>query len=122
MNRTLVEKRFTELAARTDVRKEAFPDVVNRALADWSVGENGAISAAEAEDLTPDAWLDGLRTSSPHYFEASTGGGATGGNGSGSAATRRVRSKADLKTAKDKSDFITEHGFDAFAKLPVARD
>jgi hypothetical protein len=31
----------------------------------------------------------------------------------------RVRAKADLKTAKEKSDFIEKHGYAAFAKLPL---
>jgi hypothetical protein len=31
----------------------------------------------------------------------------------------RVRAKADLRTPKEKADYITKHGLDAFAKLPL---
>jgi hypothetical protein len=58
------------------------------------------------------------RTTAPHLFEASAGGGASGGS-PGDGGPVRVRAKADLKTAKEKSDFIEKHGYAAFAKLPL---
>ena len=129
LNRTLLERTISELAVARHVRKEAIADVITRAQARWSLGEDGklaAIADGERADAgadgdqppTPEAWLDGLRTTAPHLFEASAGGGASGG-GSGDGGPVRVRAKADLKSAKDKSAYIEKHGLDAFAKLPL---
>jgi hypothetical protein len=98
------------------------------AQARWSLGDDRrlvAITDGERADadphsdrpLSPEVWLDGLRTSAPHLFEASAGGAASGG-GPGDGGPVRVRAKADLKSAKDKSAYIEKRGLDAFAKLP----
>jgi hypothetical protein len=129
LNRTLVEKTITEVAVSRHVRKKAIPDVITRAQTVWSIGDDGGLVASTPDGgrayhpdgdrpLSPDAWLDGLRTTAPHLFEASTGGGASGG-GPGDGNAVRVRAKADLKSAKDKSDFIAKHGYNAFAQLPL---
>lgn len=46
-----------------------------------------------------------------------TGSGSPGGKGAGGAG--QVASRAELKTDKDISDYISEHGLEAFEKLPV---
>jgi hypothetical protein len=129
LNRTLVEKTSTELAVARHVRKEAISDVITRAQSVWSIGDDGQLVATTPDGqrayhpggdrpLSPDFWIDGLRTTAPHLFEASTGGGASGGGPSDGNAVR-VRAKNDLKSAKDKSEFIAKHGYDAFAQLPL---
>jgi hypothetical protein len=51
--------------------------------------------------------------------------GTTKGGSGSSESTRsgsgmgKVNTRADLKTPKDKSDFISKFGYDAFAKLPA---
>lgn len=47
----------------------------------------------------------------------SSGSGATGTTTAGPAGT--VRTRADLKSDKEKSDFIAKHGYEAFVKLPA---
>ena len=103
-------------------------DVVMRAESRWSMNDDGKLvpTATDAEHayddtgrpLSPEAWLDGLRTTAPHLFEASAGGGASGGS-SGDGGPVRVRAKADLRTPKEKSAYIEKHGLDAFTKLPL---
>lgn len=126
LNRTLVERSITELAAGRHVRQEAFPDVIRRAQSLWSVGDDGgrapAISDQDYDGAerpeSPESWLDSLRTTAPHLFEASVGGGAPGGSTSDGGAVR-VRCKGDLRTPKEKSDYIAKHGYDALVKLPL---
>lgn len=126
LNRNLLERSITELAVGRHVRNEAIADVVMRAQSRWSMSDDGKLVPTTSEHayddaggpLSPEAWLDALRTTAPHLFEASAGGGASGGS-PGDGGPVRVRAKSDLRTPKEKSDYIAKHGYDAFAKLPL---
>jgi hypothetical protein len=124
-----VEKTITEPALARSVRKEAIPDVITRAQTVWLLDDDGKLVASTPDGgrtyhsdgdrpLLPETWVNNLQTTAPHLFEASTVGGASDG-GASDGNVLRVRAKADLKSAKDESEFIARHGYDAFAKLPL---
>lgn len=70
--------------AKRGVRASAVPDLLARARGKWKVVGGVVMPAADGENQTLDAWVDGLAAEAPHLFENSAGGGATGG-GSGGA-------------------------------------
>lgn len=68
-----------------NLRPGAMQDVLLRAERTWQLDDSDELIAPEkfdskGEPLTPDAWAKSLLTDSPYLFEASQGGGASGGS------------------------------------------
>lgn len=90
----------------------------------WKVNEEGQVEARDPVSgelikgknglLTQGEWIqDYLRVEAPFLFEGVVGSGAAGGTSKGSTKSRTQMS-ADEKVA-----FISEHGAEAYAELPV---
>ena len=130
--RTVIDRELSDAALKTGVKPSALTDVILRGQNMWHLDDTGRIVAKDNHGdleygadgtslLTPTEWLEAkLRTEAPHFFEASGGGGANGGGGPGGSTNSKVRVKSDLKTPADKSAYIAKHGYEAFAKLPIA--
>lgn len=91
----LVSDDLTQEAIKQGVRPEAVSDIVLKGSMVFSVGtESGEVEArdkdgklAVTEDkkvLTVKNWIEGLKTTSPHYWPDSEGAGAFGGKGGSS--------------------------------------
>jgi len=70
------------------------------------------------EMLTMDEFTKGLAETASHLFKASGGGGASN---TGEGGAINIRARSDLKTVKEKSDFISKHGQEAYLQLPAKR-
>ena len=70
------------------------------------------------EPMPMEEWLGTMIGEKPHWFEESAGGGAGGGKGKspGPGAGNKKRSGM---TVAEKSQYISEHGRDAYMKLPA---
>jgi hypothetical protein len=127
--KTVIDRAISDAAIKAGVRPSAIVDVVLRGQSMWTLNEQGKPVAKDqngeilygkdgSTPLSPLEWMDSLKGDAPHFFEPSGGGGAAGNNGAGGPGKIKVRSKADLKTAADKSAFIQDHGLKAFEELP----
>lgn len=73
-----------------DLQQTAIADIVNRANGVWQI-KDGKAQAFDGDKpilkdgvpITPDAWIEGLRESAPHYFNIAKGSGSLGGQGGG---------------------------------------
>lgn len=95
LNSATVDRELTEAAAKAGVHKTAIADVIARGRNIFRLEESGDELRIVPKDtegqiifgkdgktpLAPDAWLEGLKESAPHFFPGSTGGGSTGGPG-----------------------------------------
>jgi hypothetical protein len=88
----------------------------------YVVKENGVIKKnASLLPMTLKEYLTGFAAERPYLVRGTTKGGAGSSEGSrkSSGGAAVVRSKADLKTVAEKSDYITNFGYDAWEKLPA---
>lgn len=128
LSKLLIDNTVGDAALKTGVLPTAMEDVLRRAKETFRVVE-GLVVPQDAsgntlygmdgvKPLTQEEWLSDLRTSAPHLFKASKGGGAgpSGGEGGGGGTT--VRFKDDLRNSAEKAKFITDHGMDAYLELP----
>ncbi|WP_119300408.1 hypothetical protein [Dongia deserti] len=131
LTQTLVEKHIAALAGTSGVRPEALEDVMRRAHDVFKVAGDGKLvpRSATGDDLNdpsallkPEEWLSSLKTTHPHYFAASNGGGSTGSSRDSHGRFKtesKIRFKEDLVSTAAKSAFIREHGFKAWEELPL---
>jgi hypothetical protein len=130
LTKTLVEKHIMALAGTAGVRPEATEDVMRRAHDLFKVGGDGTLVPRSATGdelnaadlLKPEEWLTSLKSTHPHYWHSSNGGGAPGNDRGSDGRFKReskVKFKEDLKSPMEKSDFIREHGLKAFEELPM---
>lgn len=83
------------------------------------VKENGIIKQNNSlQNMTLEEYYTEVAASRPYLVNGDIKGGAGSRESSVSANAGLVKSKADLKSAKDKSDFITKFGLDRYSELP----
>jgi len=121
---TLTDK-LTDAALKGYAHESAIADIVRRAEAVWTIqdgkpialtAEGVAIGGKDGQPIEMDEWLANLTTEAPHLFKSSNGGGAPpDGGGGGGPPKGKKRSEM---TSTEKSDYISEHGGEAFRKLP----
>jgi len=99
-----LKSRIREDAQRNEEGAYFFPDAFGNPLKD-----------SEGNDLTIKTYIDEkLRVEAPHFFPEVKGSGATGSQGNGAPPGTKKRS--DM-TPQEASDYINEHGADAYKKL-----
>ena len=131
--KTVLERAIRDAAEKAGVKSSAQIDVVLRSQGMWDLDDKGRPVAKDPTDpqhvlygkdgtnpLSPLEWVESLKTEAPHFFGDSSGSGAPGNGTGGVVKATKVRYKSDLKTAAEKSAFISEYGYDVFAKLPLS--
>jgi hypothetical protein len=85
------------------------------------VRENGVIKQNSAlQNMSLDEFYEDFAKKRPYLVQADQRGGAGSSESRGGGSqVGVVRSRADLKTIKEKSDYITKFGGDAFEALPA---
>ncbi len=86
--RKVVEDTIRSAAIKAGVRSEALDDVLIHGNIVFSLAEDKTVEARDSEGkllkigddlvLTPDNWLESLKSKSPHYWPDSEGAGGTG--------------------------------------------
>lgn len=129
-NENVLKKRLAELSLNTVLRKEAsdqklIPEAVDDAvflgrskfsmLKDGTLGiidENGfTLPGADGKTaLQPKEWLQGLKTTKPHWWAQSSGAGVTGGAGNKTNGIHLSRDRFDGLSQGDRSKFIDGGG------------
>ena len=89
-----IREQITGIATeKGTVAPGAMVDILNRANGVWYLDEEGNMYAKNedgnikygkdgTEPITPEEWVDDLKSSNPHLFKENTGGGAPGSNNS----------------------------------------
>lgn len=92
--RSLVDRAVTDavLNEKSGAEPRALPDILSRAYAVFQVDDAGKLVAKDGEaviygsdgatPMTPIEWLSKLKSDAPYFFKSSTGGGASGSQGS----------------------------------------
>lgn len=123
----LIDNALQSAAIAAGVAETAVDDVVRRGREMFRLKDDSVIPMANGQvvygedGLTPlsvKEWIGGLAASAPHLFKQSQGGGANNNGGGGST---QYRAKSDFKSASEKSKYISEHGMEAYVKLPASR-
>lgn len=108
----LIEQKLSDAAAKLGMVSSAVVDARLRAANVFALNEEGDIVAKDSDGsvvlgkdgktpLTPAEWLETQRETSPHWFPAPSGGGASGGAGSGAGGGGVYRiSKAEAADAR----------------------
>lgn len=122
LNRELITNRLQAAALEARIRKEAIPDAVMLGERAFRLVEGTVVAVdpdgttlygKEGEPLTMREWFEERHGDRPHWFEASSGGGAGHVNGQGGEP--RLSSKPVLKlTDAEKVKLINEIGSDAY--------
>lgn len=108
-------------AAASGVHSTAIDDVVARLGSSFTVDNEGKVKATEGVidakggALTLEAAIKSLQSTAPHLFGQASGSGASGNRSAG------ANSNSDLQrskmSAKQKSDYVAQHGQDAYLAL-----
>ncbi|HYD52925.1 MAG TPA: hypothetical protein VEA99_09870 [Gemmatimonadaceae bacterium] len=124
-NRALkLDARLEKMAIEAGVMPERLADAITLYKARFDLDDKGQIIAldekGEIAAYTPQqAWAEKFKAERAYLFKAPDSTGS-GGRGSDKATdTGAVKSKKDLKTAKEKAAFIGKHGLTAFQDLPA---
>lgn len=103
----------------------AADDIILRARGTFTLNDDGEAVAVDGEGnpvlgkdgktpLTPVEWIESLKETAPHLFQAGEGTGAGGHkNGAAGGAMKRTEMNAEQKAA-----YIRTHGQQAYLKLP----
>lgn len=118
LNQTLIDKGLSDALVKANVAAQHLPAVTalikTTAKAEIVDQDGNTVATLDGKPIEEfvTGWAQG--DLGKHYIAAPNngGGGAGGSNGSGKAATGK---KADWST-KEKTDFIREHGAEAYAK------
>ncbi len=128
LSTVLIDNTIQSAALTAGVTETAIDDVIRRGREIFRLkgdavvpmqGEHTIYGDDGITPLTVKEWITNLAGSAPHLFKQSQGGGASNSGGSGGALN--VKAKADFKNVTEKSKFITEHGMEAYLKLPATR-
>lgn len=122
----VLENQIMQAAVEAKVFKNAYEDILLRAKRTFSLSNDDKAVAVGPDGqpvfgkdgstpLTPKEWLDSLRQSAPHLFEAQASGSGAG-NGSSAFSGNAKRSQM---TAAEKAAYISKHGQEAYLKLPM---
>ncbi len=123
-----VRDRLMQVGAKSGINESAMEDYLARGERIFQMAGDGDVKPIDGkgevlygrdgvEPLTMEEFVKGLAETAPHLFKASSGGGASNSGGAGPI----VRAKSDLKTVKDKADYIEEHGMEKYLQLPASR-
>jgi len=92
----------------------------------WVVKENGNVKMnSSMEPMNLVEYFATFAAARPYLVKGtvkSGTGAAESGRSSAHLGTSVIRTKADIKTVKEKVDFITKFGYPAFAALPTGKD
>lgn len=108
-------------ATEAGVHKFAMEDAMLAASRDFELDDDGNPVAKEGrfgkdgKPLTLKEWFAEMKDTRPHWFPATANGGGSGQPG-GDIRPGTPRSKM---TAKQKGEYITKHGKDAYLALPT---
>jgi hypothetical protein len=125
----LIDNAITSEATKAGVQPTAMQDVLLRGRALYRLqdgkpvpmdGEKVIYGKDGLNPMPPSEWMARLTTEAPHLFKTSKGGGADPGNGGRQPGAGTVRSRAELKTSAEKSQFIKDNGLEAFKALPAS--
>jgi hypothetical protein len=84
------------------------------------VKENGIIKQnSSLQNMSLDEYFAGFAAQRPYLVNGDAVGGAGSSESRGGGGTAIVKTKADLKNAKEKSDFIGKFGLEKFEALPA---
>jgi hypothetical protein len=118
ISRSATKQNFHELEV---VSKMIWDNIEwNDEIKGFVIIENGSIKQnSSLQPMSLDEYLLDFASKRPYLVngDVKSGTGATENSKGGTAAL--VRSKADLRTAKEKSDFITKFGLEKFEALPL---
>ena len=132
LQKDLHEDKINQRLTAVSIKKNANDptDILLRAQSVWRMDDNGEPTAFDengdpvrgkdgVEKITMDEWVESIAVSNPWLFKESVGGGGGGGPSARNGKYRSIKTKADLKTTKDKVAFIHDHGQKAFEELPA---
>lgn len=107
----VIEDALRDEAIKAEVRPEALLDIILRGRSVFTLDEKKQVEARDSEGklakteddkvLTPKNWIDGLKTSSPHYWPGSEGAGALGGIGNTSDIDVKMADAANRNDMKE---------------------
>jgi hypothetical protein len=119
-----IKAEIAKWAPKVGVRDTAIEDIQRRAIETFQILDGKPVPMQGTEPrysekspskyMEPEEWISSLVPTHPHYFEASSGGGATGGLGGRSMNGHRVIA------ASDKRSFL--NNLEAIAKGTVEVD
>lgn len=124
LSEVLIDNALRAAASNLGVRATAMEDVILRGRQIWKLkdgkptpfsGEQVIFGKNPNEPMSMDEWLGEMHTKAPHWFEGSNGSGSGNKPGGGGPPKKK---RSEMST-KEKSDFITEHGEQEYAKLPA---
>ena len=108
-------------AAANGVQSTAIDDVIARLGSSFTINSEGKVTATDGVidskggALTIEAAIKSLQSTAPHLFGQAAGSGASGNRSAGANSTSDLqRSKM---SAKQKSDYVVQHGQDAYLAL-----
>lgn len=119
----LIHDRVRQAATELKVRPEAQADVLLLADAVFSVTEHGDILTKEnpygvSPGLDPALWLQDMQEKRPHWWPASSGGGA-GGSGASGHGSNNPWSSENWNLTKQ-GEIVKQHGIDKAKALAAA--
>jgi hypothetical protein len=110
---------FHDLKLVTKLTEDAI--VFDEESNQWVVKENGVIKKNNSLlPMTLTEYFESFAAERPFLVKGTvkTGAGSGEGRGNGGSGVGVVKTKADLKTVKEKSDYITKFGYDQWEALP----
>lgn len=128
LSELLIDGALRQAAVKAGVKPEAIEDAVLWGKQLYRVKDGAVIPERNGQTLygkdpnqplPMEEWLGGMAQEKPHWFAESSGGGAGGGKGKGSGTGSNHKGKRGDMTVAEKTKFISEHGVDAYVKLPA---
>jgi hypothetical protein len=123
LQKHVLDSQVRNAALKAGVIPEDIEDVMTITGRFFKLADDGALQVLDDRgEVTPktvdEFFTKDFKERKPKFYAASgAAGGGSGGGGAGGTGT--IRTRADLKTAKEKSDYIAQHGREAFEKLPA---
>lgn len=123
----VLDDQIRAAAAKAGIHAHAVDDALFRGRSMFQLDENGrAVQMGEdgqpvlgkdgSTPFNPAEWLDSMKESAPHWFPASSSGS---GSGSGNRGGGNPNANRSTMTPKEKSEYISKHGRDAYMALPA---
>jgi hypothetical protein len=124
LSRHVKDSQVRNAALKAGVIPEDIEDVMTITARYFKLADDGALQVLDDRgEVTPktvdEFFTKDFKERKPKFYAATgnSGGGAAGGGGGG--GTGVIRTRADFKSTKDKTDYIEKHGREAFQKLPA---
>lgn len=97
----------------------AIDDLNSIAQQTWKPTDNGLVARDSSGNIipgrngapiTPSEWLEGLKSTKPHYFKSPAGSGSRGGQGSGATVSlENWRNKLSTASAEEKAAMLAKY-------------